>query len=146
MIDEGSWLNFPNTNELDVTGGEEGVIKEADVVLAIDVPDLEELLTRRMSSQDRRAATILEGRCKGDTNRNGRLSYSGWSADYRRLFPTDLSVTSTSSVAIAALVAKCSELQEPQMASAYRERRVLCERDSQETPRRVGGKREKVLE
>lgn len=123
VIDKGSCLSFPNTNELDVTGGEEIVLKEADLVLAVDVLDLEDALSRSKSRLTRHADSIVNPQATLiQVGMNDYLT-RGWSADYRRLYPADLSVSASSKVAISAILTKCKQLVQPSMKSLLDERR-----------------------
>ncbi|MDG6904708.1 MAG: thiamine pyrophosphate-binding protein [Nitrososphaerota archaeon] len=123
VIDLGSCLSFPNTNELDVTGARDEVLRDADVILAVDVQDLEDALTSRISSQERSAKRLVSETAK--TIQIGMDDYltRGWSTDFRRLWPVDISATASSSVALPQLVSKCKKILESGKKRAFGERR-----------------------
>jgi thiamine pyrophosphate-dependent acetolactate synthase large subunit-like protein len=126
VIDKDECLNFPNTHELDVTGAEEEILKDADLVLCIDLRDIEHGLTSRGKGGARgrrtkvslvqESATIVQIGLE-------HYSISGWCTNYRKLWPVDLSVSADSAVAVPALVSKCKEIMGHSMEGLREERR-----------------------
>jgi acetolactate synthase-1/2/3 large subunit len=112
VIDRGGRFNFPNTHPLDLTGAEDDVLAEADVVLALDVLDLYGALgrvdkaTRRFQPAVRSDTSIIHITM-------GDLFVRSWAADYERLPPVDLPVAADTSVALPQLLSLCAERRQP---------------------------------
>jgi acetolactate synthase-1/2/3 large subunit len=101
-------FNFPSTHPLDLTGAREDLLKDADLVLALDVPDLHGALSR-VDRLSRESVPLL-----GDSATVVHIAL--WDAAVRswvtrdsRLTPVDVPVLADSVVALPALVARLRE-------------------------------------
>jgi len=111
VIDLGSRFNFPNTHPLDLTGAEEDLLAEADLVLALDVFDLQKALgtvdrTARLARSFIRDGTKIVHISLND------LVVRAWAQDYGQLQPVDLAIAADTAVALPALEALCRALVE----------------------------------
>jgi thiamine pyrophosphate-dependent acetolactate synthase large subunit-like protein len=119
IIDRGARFNVPTTHPLDLTLDFGRVLREADVILALDVDDLE--------------ATFSEvGRDRSDAEpplRPGAKVISisltdyvpqRWVVDIGRIFPIDLAMTGNTAVALPLLVDECRRAAESDSGSAGR--------------------------
>ncbi len=64
VIDVGGRFNFPNTHPLDLTGAERELLKDADVVLALDVHVLFQYLSTAAGGNTRQSVDILPEKCQ----------------------------------------------------------------------------------
>lgn len=109
VIDLGHRFNFPNTHPLDLTGGGREVLQNADVVLALDVPDLFGALgsvdkaTRKFTYHIKPDAKII------DISLND-LSIRSWAADYHRLQPVDVRIAADTAIAVPQFIAALRSL------------------------------------
>ena len=106
VIDLGSRFNFPNTHPLDLTGAEEELLAEADLVLALDVFDLQKALGTVDRTTRLARPLIAEGTKLIHISLND-LAVRAWSQDYGRLQPVDLAIAADTAVALPALTAMC---------------------------------------
>jgi thiamine pyrophosphate-dependent acetolactate synthase large subunit-like protein len=119
IVDRGARFNVPTTHPLDLTLDFSRVLREADVILALDVDDLE--------------ATFSEvGRDRSDAEpplRPGAKVISisltdyvpqRWVVDIGRIFPIDLAMTGSTAVALPLLVDECRRATESDSGSARR--------------------------
>jgi acetolactate synthase-1/2/3 large subunit len=102
-------FNFPNTHPLDITQGAKEYLGKADVVMALDVPDIYGSLTtvdkttRASKYQSDPAAKII------NISMNDMLIHS-WSADYQSLHAVDVPITAETSVAVPELTKLCRQM------------------------------------
>jgi thiamine pyrophosphate-dependent acetolactate synthase large subunit-like protein len=97
LIDAGTRLAFPSDHPLNGTGVE-GLLDEADVVLALDVDDLRGPLGTRIGDGSRAGdVTLLDVG-------TGHLRLRGWADDHQPLVPSELHVTATAPAMVEALV------------------------------------------
>lgn len=104
VIDLGSRFNFPNTHPLDLTGAEDELLPEADVVLALDVFDLQ----KAVASTDR-TSRLARSRLPHSA-RIVHISFNdvmvrSWVQEQGRLQPVDLPIAADTSLAVPALAA-----------------------------------------
>jgi thiamine pyrophosphate-dependent acetolactate synthase large subunit-like protein len=108
-LDKGQRFNFPNNHPLDVTGGARDFLKKADVILALDVPDLYGSLvdinrTTRVSQYiTKPSAKII------NISLNDMLVRS-WSHDYQCLPTVDVPISADTSIAVPELISICRKL------------------------------------
>ncbi|HEY8486191.1 MAG TPA: thiamine pyrophosphate-dependent enzyme [Limnochordales bacterium] len=91
VLDAGGRFNIPNTHPLDLTGAEPEVLEQADVVLALDVPDLLKVLGRVDRATRRTQLLVPEG-CRIIWVGLNELSVRGWCSDFYLPLPVALSV------------------------------------------------------
>jgi acetolactate synthase I/II/III large subunit len=106
VIDLGSRFNFPNTHPLDLTGAEDDLLPQADLVLALDVFDLQKALGSVDRTTRHARRLIREGTKIIHVSLND-LAVRAWAQDYGRLQPVDLAITADTAVAIPALASLC---------------------------------------
>ncbi len=111
VIDLGSRFNFPNTHPLDLTGAEQDLLAEADLVLALDVFDLQKALgtvdrTARLARSSVRDETKIVHISLND------LVVRAWAQDYGHLQPVDLAIAADTAVALPELETLCRALVE----------------------------------
>ncbi len=96
-------FNFPNTHRLDAAGGGADLLREADVVLALDLTDLFGAL--RTPDRNRRAqGYAVAAGAKVASISVSELLVRSWTADYQRPQPVDLNLVGDTAVALPALV------------------------------------------
>lgn len=105
VVDTNIRNNFPSAHPLNQTGT--GVLKDADVVLLLDIKDIGQqtgLLTKEV-----RGDALPTGMRVLEVG-FGDLGISSWSADYGSLFSADVSVLADTSSALPVLRDLCAEL------------------------------------
>jgi len=108
VIDKGARFNFPSTHPLDVTDGARDLLGRADVILALDVPDLYGSLTT-VSKQTRACEYITRPGAKLISISMHDMLVHSWAGDYQALQPLDLAMTADTSVAVPELIRLCRE-------------------------------------
>ncbi|MBI4320117.1 MAG: thiamine pyrophosphate-binding protein [Chloroflexi bacterium] len=109
VLDRGGRYNFPTAHPLNLTGLEQEMARQADVVLALDVTDLFGALgkvdkaTRVFESALRPEARVIHISL-------GDLLARSWSSDFQRLPAVDVPIAADTSVAIPQLLAACRQL------------------------------------
>jgi acetolactate synthase I/II/III large subunit len=106
VIDKGGRFNFPNNHSLDITAGATEFIKSADVVLALDVPDLYGSLvkinrTTRVSEYLTKPSTKIIHITMND------MLVKSWAQDYHVLQAIDEPISADTSLAVPALLSMC---------------------------------------
>ena len=102
MVDLGARYNFPSDHPLEATERRDELLREADVILAVDVVDLWGTLQANV------ARHLPAGYAPAEDVRIISLSMSellvhSWASDYQRMQPVDLSLVGESRVALPAL-------------------------------------------
>src|SRR5262249_57589105 len=101
VIDLGSRFNFPNTHPLDLTGAEDDLLPQADVVLALDVFDLQKALGT-VDRTTRQARPLIREGTKTIHISLNHLAVRAWAQEHGRLQPVDLAITADTAVALPA--------------------------------------------
>lgn len=102
VIDGGDLYNFPTRHHLYATESKKELIEAADVVLALDVYDLAQAFSgAHYASRDpvdlmRPDAKLIDVSLRQQNVRS-------WAQDYGRLYPTSMSVTADTAVAVPAI-------------------------------------------
>ncbi|MCG6534050.1 MAG: thiamine pyrophosphate-dependent enzyme, partial [Syntrophales bacterium LBB04] len=109
VIDKGGRFNFPNSHPLDVTGGAQGFLQKADVILALDVQDLHGALTATDKRTRKSEYSVRPGTKIIHISVNDLLIHS-WANDYHYLEPVDIPITADTSVAVPELISLCRQL------------------------------------
>ena len=102
VIDLNHRFNFPNTHPLDLS--ESNILKEADLVLSLDVRDLYGPLTHPDKVS---RTTIIPKGCKIVEIGLGDLGINSWSQEFQKLQEVDLSILADTAVALPYLVECC---------------------------------------
>jgi len=109
VMDKGNRFNFPNNHPLDATGSGDELLRAADVILALDVPDLFGSLitinrtTRLWEYVTRPDVKIIDISLKD-------LLVRSWVTDFQHTQPVDVAMAADTSVALPELSALCREL------------------------------------
>jgi thiamine pyrophosphate-dependent acetolactate synthase large subunit-like protein len=105
VLDQLGRLNFPVQHPLNLTGQHQKVIPQADLVLALDVPDLEGAVTRRVQEKgNRKPVPLLASNTKIINVALDDLLVRAWSTDFNKLREADLMIMADTSVFLPELV------------------------------------------
>ncbi len=102
VIDLGARLNFPNTHVLNLTGRNQQLIADADVILGLDVTDLYGALVKQ-DPATHRAIPATKAGCKIINVNLTDISMRGWTSDFQELAPVDLPIVANTKVFLPAL-------------------------------------------
>jgi acetolactate synthase-1/2/3 large subunit len=102
VITGGDLYNFPTHHPLNATDSKNDLLGEADVVVALDVYDLQQILTRQ-NWATRTNENILRPETKLIDISLRQLMVKSWADDHGALYPTELQVAADTSLAIPAL-------------------------------------------
>jgi len=102
VVTGGDLFNFPTRHPLYATEAKNELLTEADVVVAFDVYDLEQLLTRQ-NWQTRTNEDILPPDAKLIDVSLRHLTTKSWADDHGALYPTALSMAADTALALPAL-------------------------------------------
>src|ERR1043166_1021384 len=109
VVDKGARFNFPTTHPLDATDGARELLKNADVILALDVSDLFGSLTT-VSKQTRDCEYVTSPGVKLITISMHDMLVHSWAGDYQALQPVDVPMSADTSIAVPELTKLCREL------------------------------------
>jgi thiamine pyrophosphate-dependent acetolactate synthase large subunit-like protein len=105
VLDQFGRFNFPVQHPLNLTGRAEQVIPRADLILALDVPDLEGATARRAQERGNRKATPLNASNAKIINvALDDLLVRAWATDFNKLREADLMILADTSVFLPELV------------------------------------------
>jgi thiamine pyrophosphate-dependent acetolactate synthase large subunit-like protein len=102
VIDLGARLNFPNTHGLNLTGRNQQLIANADVILGLDVTDLYGALVKQDPATHATAPATKAG-CKVINVTLADISMRGWTSDFQELAPVDVPIVANTKVFLPAL-------------------------------------------
>jgi thiamine pyrophosphate-dependent acetolactate synthase large subunit-like protein len=102
VVDLGSRYNFPSDHPLEATERREELLREADVILAVDVVDLWGALQSN-AARHRPAGFAPSSEARIISLSMSDLLVHSWTSDFQRLQPVDLSLAGESRLALAAL-------------------------------------------
>src|SRR5207249_8417002 len=102
-IDRGGRFNVPNTHLLDASGAASEALREADVVLLLDLQDPFGALATP-DGMAHASGFVQPADCKIISMSVNDLLVRSWTGDYQRSVPTDLAIAADSSVALPLLV------------------------------------------
>lgn len=103
VLDQGARFNMPTTHPLDATGASTEALREADIVLLLDVQDPYGALTS-VNRVLRTTEYVQPPDCKVILMGVNDLLVRSWTGDYQRQVPTDLNIAADTSVALPLLV------------------------------------------
>ena len=126
VIEIGTAFNLPNSHPMNVTGANADVLKDADLVVAVGVKDVESVLTRAVTEQGNPQAGLprtasgygrqYESLVSEGTKliRIGLNDYGvkAWPSSYGRLLPTDVNILGNGALVLAELAKKCREAKD----------------------------------
>jgi acetolactate synthase I/II/III large subunit len=105
VLDQLGRFNFPVHNPLNLTGLHHKVIPQADLVLALDLPDLEGAVTQRAQDKGRRRPNeLLAAGTKIINVSLDDLLVRAWSTDFNKLRQADLMIMADTAVFLPELV------------------------------------------
>ena len=105
VLDQFGRFNFPVQHPLNLTGQGEKVIPQADLILALDVPDLEGATARRAQERgNRRATSLMAADAKIINVSLDDLLVRAWATDFNKLREADLMIMADTSVFLPELV------------------------------------------
>ncbi|MDQ7829712.1 MAG: thiamine pyrophosphate-binding protein [Armatimonadota bacterium] len=124
VVDLGSRFNFPNTHPLDLTGAEEELLPEADLVLALDTFDLQKALSTTDRTW-RRARPLLRPQARVAHISLADAMVRSWIQEQGRLEAVDLAVMADTALALPALTERCARAVagDPALRARVEERR-----------------------
>jgi acetolactate synthase-1/2/3 large subunit len=102
VIAGGDLYNFPARHPLNATDAKNAILEEADVVLALDTYDLQQVLTKQ-NWATRTNVDILKPDAKLIDISLRQLLVKSWADDHGKLYPTALSVAADTSLAVPTL-------------------------------------------
>jgi thiamine pyrophosphate-dependent acetolactate synthase large subunit-like protein len=106
VIDLGDLLSFPSRHPLNLTGAERELLREADVILALDVKDLQQPLTT-LDRVTRLATPIPPAAAKIVDISLRHYTWRAWTHDFGRLQAVDLPVAADTALAVPTLADLC---------------------------------------
>ncbi len=113
VLDQFGRFNHPTAHPMNLTGMQEKVLPQTDLVLALDVPDLEGAATKRSQEMGRRIPTaLLPPRTRIISVGLDDLLVRAWSNDFNKLREADLSILADTSVFLPELVRRLREEKE----------------------------------
>ena len=99
VLDQLGRFNFPVQHPLNLTGQADKVLPQADLILALDVPDLEGATARRVQERgNRRATPLISAGAKVINVGLDDLLVRAWATDFNKLREADLMITADTSV------------------------------------------------
>ncbi len=104
VVDVGGRFNFPSNHPADLTGAERELLREADIVLALDVHNL----FRHIATMDGRY--LIAENCRVVHITLQHLPIKSWTQDYGKLLKIDIPITADTALALPALTAACRKL------------------------------------
>jgi acetolactate synthase-1/2/3 large subunit len=110
VFDQNGRFNFPCQHPLNLTDMERESLPQADLVLALDVPDLESAVTRRVQDMGKRAVVnLLPAGAKVINVALDDLLVRAWSHEFNKLRQADLSMLADTSVFLPELLRRLRE-------------------------------------
>jgi acetolactate synthase-1/2/3 large subunit len=105
VFDQHGRFNFPVKHPLNLSGAQDKVLGQADLLLVLDVPDLEGSVTKRSQEAGRRRPiALLSASAKVINVGLDDLLVRAWSHDFNKLREVDLSIMADTSVFLPELV------------------------------------------
>ncbi len=108
VITGGDLFSFPTRHPLYATDSGNDLLAAADLIVAFDVYDLEQMLTR-LDRATRKTEDIIRPEAKLIDVSLRQLNVKSWADDHGRLYPTSLSVAADTAVALPALADRVQE-------------------------------------
>jgi thiamine pyrophosphate-dependent acetolactate synthase large subunit-like protein len=102
VITGGDLYNFPTRHSLNATESKNELVEEADVVVALDIYDLQQILTKQ-DWATRTSTDIMKPDAKLIDISLRQLLVKSWADDHGKIYPTDLSLASDTALAVPSL-------------------------------------------
>jgi thiamine pyrophosphate-dependent acetolactate synthase large subunit-like protein len=103
VVDLGTRFNFPSDHRLEATERREELLREADLILAVDVVDLWGALQAN-AARHRPAGYAPSAEARIISLSVSELLAHSWTSDYQRMQPVDLRLVGESRIALSALL------------------------------------------
>jgi thiamine pyrophosphate-dependent acetolactate synthase large subunit-like protein len=103
VIDLGARLNFPNTHSLNLTGKNQDLIANADVIMGLDVTDLYGALVKQ-DHETHAVVPLTKPGCKVIHVTLADLAVHSLTSDFQELAPVDLPIVANTRVFLPALI------------------------------------------
>lgn len=103
VIDKGGRFNMPTTHPLDTTESASEALRDADVILMLDVQDPFGALTT-INRTTRQAEFLQPSDAKIISISVNDLLVRSWAGDYQRLVPVDIAIAADTAIALPLLV------------------------------------------
>src|SRR5215212_11366241 len=116
IIDRGARFNVPTTHPLDLTLDFGRALREADVILALDVDDLEATFSEVGRDRSDAEPPLRAGAKVVSISLTDYVTQS-WVVDIGRIFPIDLAMTGNTAVALPLLLEECRRAIEADSSS-----------------------------
>jgi thiamine pyrophosphate-dependent acetolactate synthase large subunit-like protein len=105
VLDQFGRFNFPVQHPLNLSGQADKVIPQADLILALDVPDLEGATARRVQERgNRRATSLIDAHAKIINVGLDDLLVRAWATDFNKLREADLMIMADTGIFLPELV------------------------------------------
>jgi acetolactate synthase I/II/III large subunit len=130
VVDLGTRFNFPSDHPLEATERREELLREADVIFAIDVVDLWGALQAN-AARHRPAGYAPSDECRIVSLSVSDLLVHSWTSDYQRSQPVDLRLIGESRLALPVLVDLVETTSAAAAERAARSERIAAEGASQ---------------
>ncbi|MEW6671910.1 MAG: thiamine pyrophosphate-dependent enzyme [Thermodesulfobacteriota bacterium] len=117
VIDKGNRFNFPNTHPLDITGGSAEFLQKADVILALDVPDLYGSLVQ-VNRTTRICEPVVQPSARIIHISLNDMLIRSWANDCYALQAVDVPICADTSIALPELIGLCRRLLKKDSAAA----------------------------
>lgn len=128
VIDICGRYNFPTSHPLCLTGAGREVVEKADLILALDVQDLCNVLGEQNKKTGEYESYLNDG-CKVVHISMNDYLISNWAADYQKLYPLDLNIAADSSLALSQLYGLCEEILTQERKENCKHRYKLIEKE-----------------
>ncbi|MGI0090676.1 MAG: thiamine pyrophosphate-binding protein [Nitrososphaerales archaeon] len=106
VLDNGMLFNFPSNHPMNLSGLEQEILAESDLVLALGARDLYFHLAKREKGGffSRKSSLVVSTECKIIRVDLEGVSINSWVSEYGRLTPTSLYVSAKPSSAVASIL------------------------------------------
>lgn len=119
VIDQGSRFNMATNHPMNLSGANFDVLERADVVIALDMKDLYGALSR-IERTIRTTEPVLKPDARVFAVSLMDYTTRSWSADFQRLYPTEMNVLADSQVLLPVLFEALSDRPRPPAVEARR--------------------------
>ena len=123
VLEQGAAFNLPNRHPLNLTGANTEVLKDADLVVSVDVRDIEAVLKRPVSEPgivpaglprtpsgyNRRYESLTSAGTKFIRIGVADYGVKSWPSSYGRLYPADVAILGEATQVLRELTRKCQE-------------------------------------
>jgi acetolactate synthase-1/2/3 large subunit len=123
VLEQGGAFNLPNRHPLNLTGANTEVLKDADLVVSVDVRDIEAVLKRPVSEPgivpaglprtpsgyNRRYESLTSAGTKFIRIGVADYGVKSWPSSYGRLYPADVAILGEATQVLRELTRKCQE-------------------------------------